>query len=433
MSRSSPHREGGRLIEIVDCEAWSVAVPFRNPIESAYGVSYPARVRTVVRLTADDGSTGIGETGPSAVHRFHRDDLAPRFLREVAPAVLGADPRRSEDLLARLGWNGDAVAVEIACWDLVARSYGVPVAELLGGRSLPDTLPVAAYAFFRAPDEHGRGAVTPDGMVDAVRELVAEHGFSSIKIKTGVYDPATEIEVTRAVREAFPQAPLRIDPNGAWSVATALRAMRQLEELDLEFIEDPIKDSPLGVPQEILTGRTVDIDGFRRLRAATRTPLCADNCYRLDLLRQLIRHEAADVVLADVFGCGGLRATVRWLQTADLFHLGLGMHSGTELGIGQLAKLHAMAAVGDRLGHASDAIYPEYVDDVLAGGKLEIRDGHMAVPTAPGLGRELDEDRLARWELTAERHRDLDQRWDDLLAERGIGGGAQASMLVRGY
>ena len=389
-------------------------------------------MRTIIRLTTDDGLTGIGETGPSAVHRFQRDDLAPRFLREVTPKVLGADPRHSDQLLERLGWSGDGVAVEMACWDIVAKSVGLPVGELLGNRPLPEALPIAAYVFFRAPDPDGNGAVTPDNLAAVARDLVAEYGFETIKIKTGVYDPATELEVTRQVRESFPNVPLRIDPNGAWSVATALRAMRDLEELDLEFVEDPIKDSPLGVPQEILTGRTVDIDGFRRLRAASRTPLCADNCYRLDLLRQIIRQEAADVVLADVFGCGGMRGTVRWLQAADLFHLGLGMHSGTELGIGQLAKLHAIGAVGTRVGHASDAIYPEYVDDILEGGKLTIEGGRMQIPRDPGLGRGLDEHRLARWELTEERHEELDQYWEHLLHERGING-AEASMLVRGY
>lgn len=419
-------------MRIVKCEAWSVAVPFKNAIESAYGVSYPARVRTIIRLTTDTGLTGIGETGPSAVHRFRLDDLAPRFMREVAPRVIGADPRHSDHLLAALGWTGDAVAVEMACWDIVAKSVGLPVGELLGGRPMPDSLPIAAYAFFRAADASGNGAVTPDNLADVTRDLVAEYGFKTIKIKTGVYDPATEFEVTRQVREAFPGVPLRIDPNGAWSVATALRAMRALEELDLEFIEDPIKDSPLGTPQEILTGRTVDLEGFRRLRAASRTPLCADNCYRLDLLRQIIRHDAADVVLADVFGCGGMRATHRWLQTADLFHLGLGMHSGTELGIGQLAKLHAIGAVGGRVQHASDAIYPEYVDDILDGGKLRIEDGRMQIPSEPGFGRGLDEERLARWELTEQRHLDLDEFWHQMQAERGIDN-REASMLVRGY
>lgn len=417
---------------IVSCRAWTVAVPFTNPIESAYGVSYPARIRVVIELTTADGVTGIGEYGPDAVRTVRRDDLAPAFERDVAPQLLGADAAHTEEIRARLGWSLESVGVELACLDIIGKATGRKVSELLGARSAPASVPVAAYAFFRRPDTDGKGGVTPDTMVEHVRSLVDRHGFDALKLKLGVYDPATEIAVVTAVREAFPSQPLRIDPNGAWSVGTALRVMRRLEDLDLEFVEDPIKDAPLGVGQQIINGRTVDLDGMRRLRGAARTPLCADNCYRLDLLRSIIREQAADVVLADVFGCGGLRATMRWFQTADLFHLGMGMHSGTELGVGQLAKLHVIAAMGGRVRHASDAIYPEYADDVLEGGPLPITGGHFSLPDAPGLGGTLDPRRLERWELTAQRHAELDAWWTDLRHQKGIVG-SESSMLVRGW
>lgn len=419
-------------MRIVNVEAWTVAIPFRNAIESAYGISYPARIRTIVRLTTDQGLTGIGETGPSAVHQVRAEDLAPRFLRDIGPRLIDRDPFHTEDLMAALNYQPDAVAVEMACLDIVGKATGRQVCELLGGVAPPAALPVAAYSFFRMPDTAGQGAVTPDNLVAATVAQAEAGGFQTVKLKLGVHHPAVEVELTRQLREALPHAAIRIDPNGAWSIGTALNAMRRLEDLDLEYVEDPIKDSPLGFAQQIITGRSIDAPGMRRLRMAARIPLCADNCYRLDLLREVIRAEAADVVLADVFGCGGLRRTVRWYQTADLFHLGLGMHSGTEIGVGQAAKLHAIAAMGGRVGHAMDAIYPEYVDDVLAGGPLPVVNGHMAVPEGPGLGVDLDPDRLARYELTPERHREFDAYWAELKAARGISA-AQSSMLVRGF
>jgi glucarate dehydratase len=419
-------------VRIVDVEAFSVAIPFRNGIESAYGVSYPARIRVIVRLTTDEGITGLGETGPSAVHHVHRDDLAPRFLRDIRPQILGRDPFHGQDLLRELGYQPDAVAVEMACLDIVGKATGRRVCELLGAVAPPASVPVAAYSFFRLPDSTGAGAVTPENLVEATVAQATKGGFTSVKLKLGVHQPDVEVRLTSELREAMPDAQIRIDPNGAWSTGSALNAMRRLEGLDLEYVEDPIKDSPLGFAQQIITGRSIDVAGMRRLRAATRVPLCADNCYRLDLLRQVIREEAADVVLADVFGCGGLRGTVRWYQAADLFHLGLGMHSGTETGIGQIAKVHAVAAMGGRVQHPMDAIYPEYVDDVLAGGPLRIEHGAMAVPAEPGLGVALDEQRLARWELTAARHAELDELWAHLKSVKGIGA-AQSSMLVRGF
>lgn len=419
-------------MKIVGTEAWNVAVPFQNAIESAYGISYPARIRTIIRLTTDEGLTGIGESGPSAVHSIDRDALAPRFLREVAPKVEGRDPFLMEQIRADLGWSADAVAVEMACHDIIGKATGLPVAELLTGTRPSRRIPVAAYAFFRLPDADGLGAVTPDNFVSSVRKQVDEGGFETIKLKLGVHSPDIEVELTRAVREEFPKSDIRIDPNGAWSLATAVRALHRLRDLDLEFAEDPIKDSPLGISQEILTGRTIDVDGLSSLRQRSTVPICADNCYRLDLLRSVIRSKSADVVLADVFGCGGLRATVRWYEAAELFHLGLGMHSGTELGIGQAAKLHVVAAMDGRVDHATDAIYPEYVDDVLAGGKIPIVDGHMELPNGPGLGVELDDARLERWELTEQRHRELDERWEQLKVERGVRN-RSSSLLVRQF
>src|SRR5690606_15331381 len=130
---------------------------------------------------------------------------------------------------------------------------------------------------------------------------------------------------------------------------------------------------------------------LRRLRGSTQTPIAADHCYRLDLLTQIIRDDCADVVLADLFGCGGIAATVRFAQTASAFGLGVCLHSGPELDIGQIAKVHIQAALPEAIRFAGDAMLPEYADGVLAQGKLTIRDGQMAVPQTPGLGVTLDD------------------------------------------
>lgn len=249
-------------MRIVNVEAFSVAIPFRNAIESAYGVSYPARIRVIVRLTTDDGIIGVGETGPSAVHQVHRDDLAPRFLRDYTSLVIGGDPFHSADLMRAAGYSPDAVAIEMACLDIVGKATGRRVCELLGAIEPPASVPVALYTFFRMPDARGEGAVTPDNLVSATTAAAAAAGTDSIKFKLGVYEPRVETDLTARLREAMPEAAIRIDPNGAWSVGTALNAMRRLEELDLEYVEDPIKDSPLGFAQQIITGRSIDIPGM---------------------------------------------------------------------------------------------------------------------------------------------------------------------------
>ncbi|MDA8310800.1 MAG: hypothetical protein M0Z46_09335 [Actinomycetota bacterium] len=419
-------------MRITDVEAWSVAVPFRNPIQSAYGISYPARLRVIVRITTDEGVAGLGETGPEAVSLIQRDDLAPRFLERTGPRIIGADPFRMGDILRTLGYAPDAVAVELACLDIVAKTVGKPVAEVLGGVSAPRQLPVAAYCFFRLPDQSGAGEVGLDNFAESVVHQAQSGGFHTVKLKLGVYQPEAELECLEAVRGRLPGSLLRIDPNGAWSVETSVRLMRRLAALDLEYVEDPIKDSPHGYQQAILGGRSIDVPGMSRLRITGGVPICADNCYRRDLLRDVIRGGAADVVLADVFGCGGIRATVDWYRTADLFHLGLGMHSGTELGIGQAAKMQAIAAMGGRASHAMDAIFPEYVGDIVKGNPFEIRDGAIEFPKSPGLGVELDEGELARFELTEAKHKELDAWWLECRRVANIRP-ALSSLLVRQY
>ena len=108
------------------------------------------------------------------------------------------------------------------------------------------------------------------------------------------------------------------------------------------------------------------------------------------------------------------------------------MHSGTELGVGQAAKVHIAAALSEEMQYAGDAIYPEYVDDVLLGGKLVIQDGAMAVPQDPGLGVQLDPTRLQKWELTAERHRELDTFWEQTKRSIGVDY-PNADLLMRHY
>lgn len=411
---------------ITDLEAFTVAVPFRAPLISAFGISYPARVRTFIRLHTDEGFTGIGETGPSAVHPFDREGLRKRFIHQVLPTVRGESPFDHARLRQKLYYSSDSVAIELACWDIIGKAAGVPLYRLLGGHGAVERVPVAGYCFFRAPGPDGNDAVTVDNYVQHCLEMQRLHGFSVLKLKLGAHSPQLEAELVRAVRAAVPDhTELRIDPNGSWSVASALRSIKRLEDVDLEYIEEPIRVMATG-------DSAVDVHGLRRLRRASRTPIAADHCYRMDLLAQIVKGDAADLVLADVFGCGGIADTARYCRTAAGLNLGVAIHSGTELGVGQAAKLHLAAALRQEVRYAGDAIYPEYVDDVLVNGKLGIVDGHMDVPQAPGLGVELDEERLERWRLTDQRHKELDEFWRETKDLIGAGY-PTADLLVNHY
>ena len=372
-------------MKITGLDAYTVAIPFTAPIFSAYGVSYPARVRTLIRLHTDTGLAGIGEAGVAATHAFERGAQQRLFEQEIAPQLVGESPFDYRYLLRKLRYRPEAIAIELACWDLMGQAAGVPVYRLLGGEGARRTIPTAGYFFFRGADRNGENAVDLDNCVEHVQSLIDEYGFRTIKMKLGVYHPLDEVDAVKRVRAAVgPRVGLRIDPNGCWSLATAKRMLKQLEECDLEYVEEPIKYVPARVPVTTQAGvPSLDVAGLAALRRSTSIPIAADGAYRIDLLRQIERAQAADVVLGDVQGSLGIRGLHDFFTVAELFHLPATLHSGTEIGVQQVAKLH-VAAAHPELAIAGDAIYHQYVDDVLVGGKLCYEHGELPCPRCRG-------------------------------------------------
>ena len=190
-----------------------------------------------------------------------------------------------------------------------------------------------------------------------------------------------------ALRDAFPSHLLRLDPNSNWSVDESIRFARPLEEIGLEYHEDPCWGHA----------------GMARLKQRTWLPL-ATNTYvtKLDHLAAAVAMQSVDVVLVDPHFFGGIRAAVTAAAACGAFGLGVGMHSSGECGVSLAAMLHAAAAMPE-LAFAADAHYHYMLDDVITGGKLACRDGAMDVPAGPGLGVELDADKVARYRELYER------------------------------
>ena len=396
-------------MRITRLESYDVALPFEAPILHAMGVSFPCRVRTVIRLHTDEGLVGLGECGPHPLLRFTGRGA---MQEEIAPLVVGADPHDHAQLTARIGRRTEAAAVEIACWDLLGKRAGLPVSRLLGAPRLLSAIPHSAYVFFRAPNREGQGAVTAENYVPFWTEVMRRHGFRTLKCKLGGFAPELEMECVERLRAAVgPEVKIRIDPNGAWSLPTALRVLGRLAPLNLEYVEEPVRYN---------ASAGIDTAALRRLRGSGTTPICADGCSDPMRLRQVVLDQAADVAMADLFGCGGIRGTRDWFTAADLFRIATTLHSGPEIGVGQAARLHVAAAHPD-LRHAIDGHYHHYVDDVLVGGKLRYEDGAMRVPEGPGLGVELDDERLERWAYTPERQREWEAFWDETKRANGVG------------
>ncbi|HEY6738706.1 MAG TPA: enolase C-terminal domain-like protein, partial [Actinopolymorphaceae bacterium] len=205
-----------------------------------------------------------------------------------------------------------------------------------------------------------------------------DYGFRSFKLKGGVYHPEQEIEAILALEEAFPSRPLRIDPNGAWSLETSVEVARRLSDV-LEYLEDPC----LGVP------------AMAELRRRTGVLLATNMCVTsFAELPAAVAEDAVQVVLSDHHYWGGLQATRELAAICRTFGLGLSMHSNTHLGI-SLAAMTQVAATVPELTYACDTHRPWQTDDVITRPHAFV-DGTLEVSDAPGLGVELDRDSLAR-------------------------------------
>ncbi|HVM19989.1 MAG TPA: enolase C-terminal domain-like protein [Egibacteraceae bacterium] len=371
-------------MKIVDVRATTVTVPLEATIRHSNGAHWGRFVRTVVEVETDNGLVGLGEMGGGG-------QSAQLAFAGLVPYLRGHDPFDLQLLQAKLMnptaslYNNRAqlhAAVEFACIDLIGHHLGVPAYQLFGGK-VRDRVPFASYLFFRYPDpESGAAEVrTPDQVVEHARALKQAHGFTSHKLKGGVYPPDHELACYRALADAFPDDRLRHDPNAVWTVADSIRFGRAIAGLRNDWLEDP----------------TWGLNGLRRVRDAIDVPI-ATNTVVVDFeqLATNVRDPAADVVLLDTTFWGGIRPCLKAAGVAEALQTDIAVHSSGELGI-QLATMLHLGAVLPNLTFAADAHYHHLTDDVIAGGKLTYADGAIAVPTGPGLGVELDRDKLRRY------------------------------------
>ena len=383
------------------------------PLRSSYGLHAPYALRNIVELESEDGIVGIAETyggeGPAAA------------LREVGLQVIGKDAYRiTGDLLDLAEGEGGGAArshtmstpgenpldagprtysaIETACLDLIGRSVGVPVCDLLGGR-VRDAVPFSAYAFYKHAGGGGEGAdaredkygecLTPESIVRQVRSMIDEYGFKDVKLKGGVLDPPVEVETIRQLRQEFgPNVPQRIDPNSAWTVETSVQVGEELRE-ELEgggYLEDPVAGiAGMAEVRRVLLDKGIE------------TPLASNVAVTsFAHLPESVKRDAVQVVLCDHHFWGGMRQVQHLGKLCQTFGVALSMHSNSHLGISLMAMTHVAAATKN-LTYACDTHYPwQTSDEVIEGGRLSFEQGSIRVPERGGLGVDIDRDQLAR-------------------------------------
>ncbi|MGW2128707.1 glucarate dehydratase family protein [Streptomyces coelicoflavus] len=380
------------------------------PLLNTQGVHQPYTPRLIVEVETADGIRGVGETYGDTKYlelaRPFADRLVGRRVSDLNGLFaladeVAVDSSRVSGQVDVGGLRGVQTAdklrlsvlsgFEVACLDALGKALGLPVHTLLGGK-VRDAVEYSAYLFYKwgghpegvaAEKDDWGAALDPAGVVEQARAFTERYGFTSFKLKGGVFPPEEEIAAVKALAAAFPGHPLRLDPNGAWSVETSLKVAGELGDV-LEYLEDPA----LGTP------------AMAEVAARTGVPLATNMCVTTFAeIPEAFAKGAVQVVLSDHHYWGGLHHTRQLAAVCRTFGVGVSMHSNTHLGISLAAMTHVAATVPD-LHHACDSHYPWQSEDVLT-ERLTFDGGRVTVSDAPGLGVELDRDRLAflhrRW------------------------------------
>jgi D-galactarolactone cycloisomerase len=341
------------------------------------------RVRTavIIKIESDTGHTGWGET-------VGLPGLKSIIEEHYAPMLIGRDPREHRSIWRELwGQNfGNGVAlggVDIALDDLRGKILGVPVAELYGGR-LREKVPVYASAM-----NYIEGLDPLDYYPREAEELLGQ-GFRAMKMRIGGQPIAKDLKAIEAVRNVVgPDVKLMADGNGAYSIGTAIEMGRQLERLKFYWFEEPL-------PQ-----RTPDYAGYEVLTAKLDIPIAAgEGITARGGFKDAIVRRVMTIVQPDVALAGGINECLFVAELARLWGIQCMPHTWAG-GIVNAASVHFLSLLPDASwGRTTETPMLEYdrvenpFRDHLLVRSIEIKDGLATVPRAPGLGIEVDEERL---------------------------------------
>lgn len=355
----------------------------------------------LLKVLTDVGIEGLGEWRPGAP------------VERLKKLLVGQDPLNINKLHHDHLWRmqGTGAGVEIALWDIVGKALGLPLCDVLGGK-IRDRVRMYcdchAGTFWTAEDQALRWREAresgeldpiyePEAYVAQAVQVVAE-GFTAVKFdldvpnpwKMDAYDRSIGrrqhehiVTVVEKLRDAVgPYVDLAIDLHGSFNLADALRVCKDVEHLDLLWLEDPIR------------WEWGNVDAMVKICLQTETPICTGEIfYGAKMFRELMEKGACDLLEPDIPRSGGAIETRRIAELAEMYHMSIAPHNMTSA-ITAIAAVHICATIPNFL-----ALEYHSHNVPLWSKMLDLRDpiqeGYIAVPDGPGLGVALDEDEIA--------------------------------------
>ena len=352
----------------------------------------------LVKVYSDEGIWGIGECYPSAPGNGIQN-----IVRHMKELLIGEDPRNVDMLYEKIkraflftGAQAGAVVtaltgIESALWDLTAKSLGVPIYQMLGGKFRDK---IRIYA-----DCHAGRDESPEAYAEEAQRVVAM-GYNAIKFDVDDIDNPDKLDrwnwsvtpkelegmVKRvaAVREAVgPYIDIAIDMHGRYNIDAACKVAKEMEPFNLMWLEEP-------VPPE-------NVDAMLKVKQSTSTPICAgENLYTRFGFRELLQKQAVDVIMPDVAHTGGLSEARKVANMAEVYYIPFAPHCVSSP-IGMMAACHVCASVPNFLVLEFHGLRSPQWNDLIVGDKPLIQNGYITLPDKPGLGVELNDEVARRY------------------------------------
>ena len=389
---------------------------YDSMLMSLSGAHAPFFTRNLVILTDNNGNTGVGEV--------HGGEFIRKALESYIPLVVGQQVGDYKNIIATLKRNSGRtegeglqkldlkkmltsvvnaeVAVECALLDLFGQFLGLPVCALLGEGQKREEIPILAYLFYVQEKnktnlpylEEGNGndwfslrrktAITPESIVEQAYATAEKYGMKDFKLKGGVFSGEAEMQAIVALKKAFPDARINLDPNGAWSLQEAVSLCKGMGDV-LTYIEDPCGE------EGGFSGREIMAEFKAQTGLPVATNMIATNWRQL---RHAIANQSIDIVLADPH-FWTMSGSVRCGQMLNDFDLVWGSHSNNHFDISLALSVHVAAACpGEITAMDTHWIWQDGQD--LCDNAYKIIDGKITVPTLPGLGLKLNMEKVLK-------------------------------------
>jgi L-alanine-DL-glutamate epimerase-like enolase superfamily enzyme len=367
-------------MKISDIKTTVVSVPTPGIGHVPSGMHKKPSVKTVIltEVSTDEGLTGLGEAmvvvGP---------EVTKTIIDSAKPAVVGRDPLSLQVLMKELygrfnlahfspqAGNWALIGIEMALWDIVGKCCGQPLHNLWGG------------AFRTQIPYRGDVAFTdPEDMAEQAKGLVSR-GFMTLGFKVGFGDDE-DVEAVRAVREAVgPDVEIRVDANQSWMPGEAIRVINKMAKYDLQYVEQPVSMH--------------NLDAMVRVRESVSVPIAShESSWTFYRVLDLVKANAADVIYVDPRFDAGFAGARKTAAIAEAASIPLVAHGYQQLGVSTAAIMHLIAACPGFI-YANQGGYPGLADDILKGGKMKFTGECLRLPDAPGIGVELDPDKVAQY------------------------------------